>query len=96
MNKNKANFPRDCDFILISDNWSIGVLEYWPPAPLPARRAYRPEDRSYGSERVMAAKPTTLFQHSNTPSLQYPMIDRLLDCKESSIYLIIDYSSVLS
>ena len=23
----------------------------WPPAPLPARRAYRPEGRAYGSER---------------------------------------------
>jgi len=23
----------------------------WPPAPLPARRAYRPVGRGYGSER---------------------------------------------
>ncbi len=24
----------------------------WPPAPLPARRAYRPEGRAYASERI--------------------------------------------
>ena len=28
-------------------------MEYWPPAPLPARRAYRPEGRAYASERAM-------------------------------------------
>jgi hypothetical protein len=26
-NKKKANLPYDCDFILISERWSIGVLE---------------------------------------------------------------------
>ncbi|MBW2572332.1 MAG: hypothetical protein JRE61_08225 [Deltaproteobacteria bacterium] len=38
---------------------TIGMLEYWnygmlgsgPPAPLPARRAYRPAGSVYGSER---------------------------------------------
>jgi hypothetical protein len=30
-----------------------GGLEYWPPAPLRDYRAYRPEGRAYGSERIM-------------------------------------------
>jgi len=29
------------------------MLEEGPPAPLPARRASRPEGMTYGSERVM-------------------------------------------
>ena len=28
-----------------------GGTGLWPPAPLPARRAYRPEGRAYASER---------------------------------------------
>jgi len=27
------------------------MSKYWPPAPLPARKVYRPEGRTYGSER---------------------------------------------
>jgi hypothetical protein len=27
INKKKAKFPWDCDFRLISEHWSIGVLE---------------------------------------------------------------------
>ena len=43
----------------------------------------------------MVANPTILLQHSNTPSLQYPMIDRLFDCKQSYVSLIIGDSSVI-
>ena len=31
----------------------VKIMECWPLAPLPARRAYRPEGISYGSERTM-------------------------------------------
>ncbi len=31
---------------------------YWPPAPLPARRAYRPEGRAYASERKSKLEQT--------------------------------------
>jgi len=32
------------------------MMALWPPAPLPARRAYRPEGRAYASERMMGLK----------------------------------------
>ncbi len=31
-------------------------MECWPPAPLPARRAYRPEGSAYGSESATCVK----------------------------------------
>jgi hypothetical protein len=36
---------------LQSKSLQVVASPCWPPAPLPARRAYRPEGRAYGSER---------------------------------------------
>ncbi len=36
--------------------WKNGMLNYWPPAPLPARRAYRPEGSAYGSESILIVR----------------------------------------
>jgi hypothetical protein len=36
--------------------WRDGIVEFWSPAPLPARRAYRPEGRVYASERRLGMK----------------------------------------
>ena len=42
------------------------MLEWWPPAPLPARRASRPEGRPYGSERVLSKIPLKAGMKNDT------------------------------
>ncbi len=42
----------------------INMLLSWPPSPLPARRAYRPEDRAYGSESDTRASTFSVAQQS--------------------------------
>ncbi len=45
-------FGRDREFVQQAlEEENIEARPVWPPAPLPARRAYRPEGRAYASER---------------------------------------------
>ena len=42
----------------------INMLLSWPPSPLPARRAYRPEGKAYGSESDTRASTFSIAQQS--------------------------------
>jgi len=41
--------------------WNDGIMGSGPLAPLPARRAYRPEGRAYASERKWGSGILTTF-----------------------------------
>ena len=43
----------------------INMLLSWPPAPLPARRAYRPEGRAYASESVIRVSMSSVAPGSS-------------------------------
>ncbi len=68
----------------------------WPPAPLPARRAYRPEGRAYASEREPPLPPPDTTIHRIPPPAfgDKPALVRLTPLQGQNLSLLLRKRSI--